>query len=329
MHRPRRNSNTPDQAAARIFEARLKRHVQENPDCQWELDWFRRALKRSVRRSRVLIDQEIRKLAELGWPLCNEFMEELAKPHSHLDEDEAQSPESDSFESHLPDEHDERALEGDESPEGDLLLDAWPPARDASPERGTSFDSVTTLGSIFETGVHQPASSSQPMIPQIQLTAPQPSSETDGYPVVSETGDRPIAGGSSVMRGVESQVPLANSVSGGNQVIRAGGNLITPGPGSPPAAQGTVHRPEPASSGSKSKPLPGVEPEQPVLKVNRAPSTSRRRIESRGTPAQQPEPRLDKVPHETQPTDEPLPSSKRTPVPSRTSRTKTQRELKH
>ncbi|KAG9076669.1 hypothetical protein FRC06_009375, partial [Ceratobasidium sp. 370] len=110
MFRARRNSNTPDQAAARIFEARLRRHVQENPECQWELDWFRGALKRSIRRSRALIDQEVKRQAEQGWPLCANFMQELAKPHSHLDMDEPQSPGSDIFAPHLPDQHDERAL---------------------------------------------------------------------------------------------------------------------------------------------------------------------------------------------------------------------------
>ncbi|KAG9123268.1 hypothetical protein FRC07_015169 [Ceratobasidium sp. 392] len=87
--RPRRNSNTPDQEAARIFEAKLKRHVQENPECQWEFDWYRNTLKKSIRRSRVLIDEQVKKKAESDQPLCNKFMLELAKPHSYLDEAEA------------------------------------------------------------------------------------------------------------------------------------------------------------------------------------------------------------------------------------------------
>ncbi|KAG9100234.1 hypothetical protein FRC06_004374 [Ceratobasidium sp. 370] len=157
MPRARRNSNTPDQEAARIFEARLRRHVRENPECQWELGWFRGTLTRNIRRSRAVIDQEVKRQAESGQPLCDKFMQELTKPYSHLD-DEAQSPGSELFAPHLRDQDNERTLAGD-----------------ASPEDNTPSD---LFGDVPEAG----ASGSQ-NIPQIQIVGPQPSSESEGRPL--------------------------------------------------------------------------------------------------------------------------------------------------
>ncbi|KAG8734869.1 hypothetical protein FRC10_011344 [Ceratobasidium sp. 414] len=134
MPRPRRHSNTPDQEAARIFEAKLKRHVQENPECQWEYDWFRGALKKSIRRSRVQIDAQVKSKAESGEPLCDRFMHELAQPFSYLDG--AQSPRSSLFASHSPD---ARTLTSDSSPERDPPRGAPSVASDTSPERNTPF----------------------------------------------------------------------------------------------------------------------------------------------------------------------------------------------
>ncbi|KAG8734808.1 hypothetical protein FRC10_011402 [Ceratobasidium sp. 414] len=77
MFRGRVNSSAPDHAAALIFEAWLKRHVHENLECQWELDWFV-TLGESVRQSRVLVVQETKKLADSP---CDMFMYELTKRH--------------------------------------------------------------------------------------------------------------------------------------------------------------------------------------------------------------------------------------------------------
>ncbi|KAG8735654.1 hypothetical protein FRC10_010293 [Ceratobasidium sp. 414] len=130
--RARRNSNTPDQEAARVFEARLRRHVRENPECQWELGWFG-GLSRSVRRSHAMIDKEVERQAKKGQPLCDKFMQELAKPRSHLD-DEAQSPGSELFTPHSPDQDNEWPLAGDRSPQDNSLFD---PPGDV-PEAGPS-----------------------------------------------------------------------------------------------------------------------------------------------------------------------------------------------
>ncbi|KAG9101242.1 hypothetical protein FS749_008915 [Ceratobasidium sp. UAMH 11750] len=327
MLRPRRNSNTPDQAAARVFEARLKQHVQENPDCQWELDWFRGALTRSVRRSRIQIDQEVQRQPEQGWPLCREFMQELAKPHSHLDVDVVPSPELDLFVSELLDQHDA----GDSSPEPDPPLGALSLANDAFSQRNTSFDSVTTLGDLLE-GARPPASSSQALVPFIQLTAPQP---------LSRTEDDLVADNNPVVRKIWGQAPPANSAVGGNPAIQVVDNRATPGPSSSSTAQRTIQQLAPAkeptwaSSGGRTTPHPSIEPKQPVPKVSQPPSASRPQIESRSTPIQQPEPKLDLgtlpkpgvVPPKTQSTNEPLPSSKRAPAPSQTSKTQPQRTV--
>ncbi|KAG9082780.1 hypothetical protein FS749_006576 [Ceratobasidium sp. UAMH 11750] len=157
--RARRNSNTPDQEAARIFEARLRRHVRENPECQWELDWFRGTLKRTVRRSRVIIDQEVKRQAESGRPLCDKFMQELAEPYSHLDDELAPSPGSELFAPHPLDQHDE-----------------WTPAGPTSPGDDTPFD-------IPNDTPDAGPSNSQIVVPQIEVTAPQPSSEAENRPV--------------------------------------------------------------------------------------------------------------------------------------------------
>ncbi|KAG8740776.1 hypothetical protein FRC12_015877 [Ceratobasidium sp. 428] len=141
-HRTRHNSNTPDQEAARIFEAKLKIHVRDNPECQWEYDWYRNTLKKSIRRSRVQIDQQVAKKAESGQPLCDKFMRELEKPHSYLDELSSPtlggllspmsplSPRSSYFDG---------AVTSDSSPEREASR-AQSPARDSSvsPERSQS-----------------------------------------------------------------------------------------------------------------------------------------------------------------------------------------------
>ncbi|KAF8604469.1 hypothetical protein BDV93DRAFT_492276 [Ceratobasidium sp. AG-I] len=87
-HKHPLNSNTPDQTAARIFEHRLKDHVQQNPACQWELDWYK-SLKKATRRNRPLIDQQLANQAATGKPLCNLLISELAKPAQAF---ELQSP---------------------------------------------------------------------------------------------------------------------------------------------------------------------------------------------------------------------------------------------
>ncbi|KAG9096727.1 hypothetical protein FRC06_008393 [Ceratobasidium sp. 370] len=160
MPRARRHSSTPDQEAARVFEAKLKRHVQENPECQWEYDWFRGSLKKSIRRSRIQIDEQVRKKAESGQPLCDKFMQELAAPVSYLQG--AQSPRSSLFSSHSPD---ARTLTSDSSPERDLPRGAHSIAGDASPERHTPFGLATTLGGTSGPSAHQPTPSSQTTVP--------------------------------------------------------------------------------------------------------------------------------------------------------------------
>ncbi|QRW06710.1 CHAT domain protein [Ceratobasidium sp. AG-Ba] len=77
---PRSNSNSPDQEAARAFQATLERHVEGNPECQSEMEWFMK-LSKNVRRSRVLID---RKLSNGGLLLCQAFRHELAKVDAEL-----------------------------------------------------------------------------------------------------------------------------------------------------------------------------------------------------------------------------------------------------
>ncbi|KAG9079062.1 hypothetical protein FS749_008872, partial [Ceratobasidium sp. UAMH 11750] len=77
----RLSASASDRAAARIFEAWLKRHVHDNPGCQRELDWFVGTLDENIRRSHVLIDQEVKRLVESGQSPCDKFMHELAKPH--------------------------------------------------------------------------------------------------------------------------------------------------------------------------------------------------------------------------------------------------------
>ncbi|KAG8730472.1 hypothetical protein FRC10_002677 [Ceratobasidium sp. 414] len=66
MLRTRVNSRVP-QAVARIMEVRLKRHVWKTPD-------------------RILIDQEVKKLAGSGHKSCDKLMEELAKAISYINE---------------------------------------------------------------------------------------------------------------------------------------------------------------------------------------------------------------------------------------------------
>ncbi|KAG9073429.1 hypothetical protein FS749_015210 [Ceratobasidium sp. UAMH 11750] len=161
-HAPR-HSNTPDQEAARVFESKLKRHVQENPECQWEYDWFRNTLKKSIRRSRVQIDEQVGKKAESGQPLCDKFMLELAQPVSYLD---AGSPRSSLFVSHSP------TLTSDSSPERD------PPRvpqsiGDVSPERNTPFglagstsDPSTTNSQTTVPGDFIPTATSNPGNPR-------------------------------------------------------------------------------------------------------------------------------------------------------------------
>ncbi|QRW01303.1 hypothetical protein RhiLY_00300 [Ceratobasidium sp. AG-Ba] len=96
------NTNNPDQEAARVFEATLKHHVQDHPECQWELDWFKHCLKK-VRRSRRLIDEH---LAKSDRPFCDAFARQLTRSPAHLDLDlELTSPRSSVLLDHLAEEH--------------------------------------------------------------------------------------------------------------------------------------------------------------------------------------------------------------------------------
>ncbi|KAG8735656.1 hypothetical protein FRC10_010295 [Ceratobasidium sp. 414] len=69
-----------------------------------------------------MIDKEVERQAKRSQPLCERFMQELAKPRSYFD-DEAQSPGSELFTPHSPDQDNEWPLAGEQSPQDNSLFD--------------------------------------------------------------------------------------------------------------------------------------------------------------------------------------------------------------